>query len=74
MSSVVDKIQKMYKMTLSPALTLMFGGGGCIYSPTCSEYAKDALKKYGLMKGVRLAILRVLSCNAYSKRNLNDPA
>lgn len=35
----------------------------CLYSPSCSEYAKDCIKKYGLIKGMFLAADRVQKCN-----------
>lgn len=37
--------------------------GNCRFSPTCSLYAKKALKKHGLLKGGFLAIKRVLKCH-----------
>lgn len=45
----------------------MFGGGGCRYSPTCSEYAVEVIEKYGIIRGVPLAAKRVLSCNSFFK-------
>ena len=40
----------------------MFGGGGCKYSPTCSEYTVDVIEKYGIIKGVPMAVRRIMSC------------
>lgn len=37
----------------------------CIYTPTCSLYAIQALEKYGLFKGVYLAIRRILRCHPF---------
>ena len=39
----------------------------CKYYPTCSEYTKQAIKKYGVLKGVRLGAIRILKCNPFSK-------
>ena len=39
----------------------------CKYYPTCSEYAKQAIQKYGMIKGCGLAIKRILKCNPFSK-------
>ena len=39
----------------------------CIYTPTCSEYALEAIEKYGALKGGFLTIWRILSCNPFSK-------
>ena len=38
----------------------------CIYTPTCSQYAKEALEKYGIIKGGMLSIWRFLRCNPFS--------
>lgn len=37
----------------------------CIYVPTCSEYAIEALEKYGAVKGSYLAIRRILRCHPF---------
>ena len=37
----------------------------CRFTPTCSEYAKQALKKHGPIKGLYLAIWRILRCNPW---------
>ena len=39
----------------------------CRYIPTCSQYAVEALEKYGALKGSFLAIWRILRCNPFSK-------
>ena len=40
--------------------------GGCKYHPSCSQYAIDALREHGLVKGVILAGWRLLRCNPWS--------
>jgi len=37
----------------------------CIYTPTCSEYAETAIKKYGMFRGIRLALRRILRCHPF---------
>ena len=37
----------------------------CRYTPTCSEYAIQSLKKYGLFKGVYLSIKRIVNCHPW---------
>ena len=37
----------------------------CRFAPTCSEYARQALVKYGPIKGLALAIWRILRCNPW---------
>lgn len=39
----------------------------CKYYPTCSEYTKQAIQKYGTIKGVGKGIIRILKCNPFSK-------
>ena len=40
--------------------------GGCKYHPSCSQYAIDALRQYGLLRGVALTGWRILRCNPWS--------
>lgn len=54
---------KFYKKYLSP----LKGHATCVYTPTCSTYAIEALEKYGVIKGGLLAIWRILRCNPFSK-------
>lgn len=39
----------------------------CIYTPTCSQYAIEAIEKYGPFKGAFLAFKRILRCNPFAK-------
>ena len=39
----------------------------CIYTPTCSQYAIEALEKYGIFKGGLLTVWRILRCNPFAK-------
>ena len=39
----------------------------CKFYPTCSEYTKQAIEKYGVLKGGILGIIRILKCNPFSK-------
>lgn len=60
---------KIYQKTISPdhgILSYRFPFGVCKYSPTCSEYAYQSIKQYGVIKGVLLAIKRVLRCNPFA--------
>jgi len=49
-----------YQWALSPYL-----GSNCRYYPTCSQYALDALEKYGATHGSWMAIKRVLRCHPW---------
>lgn len=46
----------------------------CRYTPTCSQYAVDAIEKYGSIKGLFLTASRVMSCQPFSKKSFYDPA
>lgn len=39
----------------------------CIYTPSCSEYTRQAVEKYGVVKGCLLGGWRILRCNPFSK-------
>lgn len=39
----------------------------CRYSPTCSSYAIEAIKKYGVAKGIALAVKRIARCHPWAK-------
>ncbi len=43
----------------------------CKYYPTCSNYAKEAINKYGAFKGSVLSIKRILKCNPFSKGGID---
>lgn len=51
----------LYRSTLG-----QFVGGRCKYHPSCSQYAVDALRTYGLWRGTILAAWRLLRCNPWS--------
>lgn len=53
---------KGYKYFISPFLP-----PSCRFMPTCSQYAIEAVKKYGAIRGVCLAMLRVVRCHPFSK-------
>ena len=48
-------------------LGLSLDGVHCKYEPTCSEYMKQAIEKYGAIKGTLLGIKRILKFNPFSK-------
>jgi len=56
-----------YQYVISPLLP-----SRCRYTPTCSQYAKEALKKYGLFKGSQRAIQRILRCHPWGGHG-HDP-
>ncbi len=54
---------RFYQRNISPTK----GGPCCRYVPTCSQYAKEALERFGPVKGGRLAVWRLLRCNPLAK-------
>lgn len=51
---------KFYKYMISPLLPM-----ACRYTPTCSQYAEEAIKKYGAFKGSVMAIKRIGRCHPW---------
>ena len=60
---------RVYQRTFS----LLFAPS-CRYTPTCSQYSIDALKKYGVFIGLGRATQRILRCHPFSKHTHYDPA
>jgi len=58
---------KFYKAAVSPLLPR-----ACRYEPTCSVYAREAIERYGLRRGMGLAIARLLRCHPFRPGGL-DP-
>ena len=58
MKWAVIKLIALYQRWISPALPV-----SCRFRPTCSEYAMEALDRYGVLRGARLALLRIARCN-----------
>jgi uncharacterized protein len=52
---------RLYQRVVSPALPRR-----CKYHPTCSQYAVAAIRRYGILRGVVLAVWRLLRCNPWS--------
>jgi uncharacterized protein len=52
---------RVYQRAISPAL-----GNRCRYYPSCSEYAVQAIRSYGILRGLVLAAWRLLRCNPLS--------
>jgi len=59
-------IVRLYQILIAPMLRLMNGGHGqCRHDPTCSEYAIEALRVHGAVKGSSLAAWRLLRCHPW---------
>lgn len=64
MKSIVISIIRLYKKTLSPMFDTFFGGG-CRYTPVCSDYTIQAVEKYGVLRGLLLGFKRIARCNPF---------
>ena len=53
---------KFYQKAISPFL-----GRRCRFYPTCSEDTKQAVEKYGALKGLYLGLIRILKCHPFHK-------
>ena len=53
---------RLYQRLISPAF-----GPRCKYYPSCSEYAAQAIQRFGILRGLVLAAWRLLRCNPWSR-------
>ena len=60
MKTLFIAIIRLYRYMLSPLFP-----ASCRFTPTCSEYAIDAITKYGVLRGAMLAVRRILRCNPF---------
>jgi len=57
----------IYQNILSPFIKQTIGVTNfCKFTPTCSAYARTAVEKYGVIKGVKVAMIRFLHCQPFS--------
>ncbi|MCA1928079.1 MAG: membrane protein insertion efficiency factor YidD [Calditerrivibrio sp.] len=63
--SVIGLIN-FYQIAISPYL-----GQNCRFYPSCSAYAKEAIEKKGVIKGILLSIWRILRCNPFNKGGID---
>lgn len=65
-SSVLIFIIRTYRWTVSPLLLVLLGpAGGCRFTPTCSQYAVDAVRSRGALAGSWLAVKRICRCHPW---------
>jgi len=58
----------LYQRTISPdhgVVRVLFPFGVCRYTPTCSDYSKEAIKRYGVSRGSIMGIKRIVRCNPF---------
>ena len=62
MKTIALSALRFYKTRVSPYLP-----AACRYTPTCSEYAMEAIERHGVLKGGWLTTRRLVSCNPFSR-------
>ena len=65
---IILKIIKDYQNFVSPFL-----GYNCRFYPSCSNYASEAVKKYGALKGFCKTFWRILKCHPFNKGGIDLP-
>lgn len=68
MKHILIKLIHFYQRHISP-----YRPACCRFTPTCSAYALEAIRKYGAAKGGFLAFKRILRCNPFYKGDSFDP-
>lgn len=68
MKKLLLALIRFYQRHISP-----YTPPACRFTPTCSQYAYEAITKYGAVKGGWLTIRRLARCNPFYKGDLNDP-
>lgn len=61
MKKIILKLINLYQITPLSSHKM------CRFTPTCSEYAKQVITKYGVLKGLFLSIKRILKCHPFGK-------
>ncbi len=62
MAKVFIGIVRLYQLGISP-----FFGENCRFSPTCSQYAIEAIGKHGALRGAWYGLRRILRCQPFNK-------
>jgi putative membrane protein insertion efficiency factor len=60
MQTVILALLRFYKVAISPLLP-----SACRFTPTCSEYMRDAVARYGAARGAWLGFKRLLRCHPF---------
>ena len=68
MKQLLLMLIRFYRRSISP-----YTPPSCRFTPSCSQYAQEAITKYGALKGGWLALRRLLRCNPFNKSDPFDP-
>jgi putative membrane protein insertion efficiency factor len=64
--SILIFVIRVYRWTVSPAQVFLFGANaGCRFTPTCSQYAIEAIHSHGVLTGSALAAKRICRCHPW---------
>jgi putative membrane protein insertion efficiency factor len=62
----------VYQRVVSPVLVVVFGGG-CRFEPTCSEFCRQAIVRYGLRRGGLMTLARLSHCHPFHPGGYDPP-
>lgn len=62
MKLILVKMLQLYKAAISPWLP-----PACRFEPTCSQYAVEAIQKYGALRGTGMAVWRIARCQPFAR-------
>jgi putative membrane protein insertion efficiency factor len=65
---LVIALVRLYQWTLSPLI-----GRQCRFQPTCSQYMIEAVRKYGLVRGVAKGVWRICRCHPFARGGFDPP-
>jgi putative membrane protein insertion efficiency factor len=65
--SLVGLVHRAYKALISPLF-----GNACRFHPSCSDYAREAVTRYGWFRGGWLAIRRIVRCNPWNPGGVDE--
>lgn len=68
MKKLLLRLIRFYQRSVSP-----YTSASCRFTPTCSQYAYEAVSKYGFWRGGAMAFWRLLRCNPFNKSDPYDP-
>ena len=68
MKHILLALIRFYRKAISP-----YTPATCRYIPTCSQYALEAIGKYGARKGGWMAFKRICRCHPWAKGDIYDP-
>jgi putative membrane protein insertion efficiency factor len=67
-SELLIGLIRLYQWTLSPLI-----GRQCRFQPTCSQYMIEAVRKYGLLRGVAKGVWRICRCHPFAQGGFDPP-